>query len=134
MKLRGLCQGWIRRAIGNGEYTFLWTDKWHPLGASYEKFGEALVVNRGQAFKTKVSTIIDQGVWRWPSQRNRAILNIMRHTPSDFLPSPSTCDGAIWTLSTDGVFSVKTAWEACRHKNPIQPWHSLIWFSQGVPK
>lgn len=97
--------------------TLLWTDKWHPLGASYKKFGEALVVNRGQA---------DQGVWRWPSQRNRAILNIMRHTPSDFLPSPSTCDGANWTLSTDGVFSVKTAWEACRHRNPIQSWHSLV--------
>lgn len=55
------------------------------MGASHQKFGEALVVNRGQTLKTKVSSIIDQGVWRWPSQRSRAILNIIRHTPSDIL-------------------------------------------------
>lgn len=29
LKLRRLCQGWIRRVIGNGEDTFLWTDNWH---------------------------------------------------------------------------------------------------------
>lgn len=73
LKLRGLCQGWIRYIIGNGEETFLWTDNWHPLGALYQKFGEVLVVIRGQVLKTKVAAIIDQDSWRWPNQRNRAV-------------------------------------------------------------
>lgn len=73
LKLQGLCQGWIRYIIGNGEETFLWTDNWHALGALYQKFGEVLVVIRGQVLKTKVAAIIDQDSWRWPNQRNRAV-------------------------------------------------------------
>lgn len=49
LNLRGLCQGWIKSIIGNGEDTFLWTDNWHPLGALYQTFGEDVVVNRGNA-------------------------------------------------------------------------------------
>lgn len=58
----------------------------------------------------------------------------MRHTPADFLPNPTVCDRVVWTLSADGLFSVKTAWEACRHRKPFQPWHGIIWFTQEVPR
>lgn len=120
LKLRGLCHDWIRYEIGNGDDAFLWIDYWHPLGGLYQRFGEGLVRNRGQALNTKVSSIIVQGNWCWLNQRNRVIQHIMRLTPTDFIPSPSNCDRMIWTLSKDGKFSVKTAWEAIRHKNPFK--------------
>lgn len=60
-------------------------------------------------------------------------VDIMRHTPADFLPSPSHYDKVLWSPS-DGLFSVKSAHEACRHRFPIQPWHALVWFNQGVPR
>lgn len=59
--------------VGNGKHTFLWTDRWHPLGALYERFGESVVMNRGQVLKCKVSSIIDHGVWKWPMQRSREL-------------------------------------------------------------
>ncbi|KAI8556569.1 hypothetical protein RHMOL_Rhmol05G0263900 [Rhododendron molle] len=61
-------------------------------------------------------------------------MNIIRQTPADFLPNPSVPDRVIWTLTSDGNFSAKSAWEACRHRNSFQPWHTLVWFSQGVPR
>ncbi|XP_058180014.1 uncharacterized protein LOC131298547 [Rhododendron vialii] len=107
---------------------------WHPLGALYQRFGEAVVTNRGLALRAKVSSIVGQGGRNWPRQRNRAVLNIIRNTPDTFLPTVSECDKVAWTLTADGSFSVKSAWEACRHRSPIQPWHPLVWFSQGVPR
>lgn len=133
LKLRDLCKDWIRYVIGDGNDTFLWKDNWHPLGALYQRFGELLVRDRDQALKAKVASIIDQGSWSWPNQRNM-VMQIIWHTPDKFLSSPSNCDRVVWTLAADGVFSVKSAWEACRHRNPIQNWHKLVWFSQGVPR
>ncbi|KAI8542252.1 hypothetical protein RHMOL_Rhmol08G0124200 [Rhododendron molle] len=133
MKLRATCQSWIRYIIGIGNYTFLWTDNWHPLGVLYQQFGEAVVTNWGLALRAKVASIIDEGQWKWPRIRNRAVLSIIRNTPGNFLPSTSDCDKVVWTLTANGSFSVKSAWEACRKCNPIQPWSSLVWFSQGVP-
>lgn len=92
---------------------------WHPLGALYKRFGDLIVWNRGSALRTKVSSIIVHGEWSWPRQRNRSIMEVMRHTPSNFLPDPSVKDKVVWTLSADGIYSVKTAWEACRHRYPL---------------
>lgn len=84
----------------------------------------------------KVSCIIDQGSRRWPRQRNRIILNILRHTPplrltfSLLLPILIRWFG----LTIDGFYATKSAWEACRHRNPFQPWHAIVWFSQGIPR
>ncbi|XP_058189339.1 uncharacterized protein LOC131306925 [Rhododendron vialii] len=114
MKLRATCQSWIR-------YISL-----------AMQFGEAVVTNRGLALRAKVASIIDQGQWKWPRIRNRAVLSIIRNTPEIFLPSTSDCDKVVWTLTFDGSFSVKSTWEACRKRNTIQPWYSLVWFSQGV--
>lgn len=93
--------------------------------------------NREQALKTKVSSTEFHHCWRGGAlhnQRNRAIQKMMRLTPTDFLPSPSKCDRVIWTLSKVGKFMVKSAWEGVTHKNPIQDWHSIVWFSQGAPR
>lgn len=115
LKLRDTCQEWIRYVIGNGTDTFLWTGYSHAIGALYKRFGETVVAHRGRALQAKVSSIIDEGVRKWPRQRNRAIMEIMRETPDGFLPSPSARDTVIWTLTADGKYSANSAWEACRH-------------------
>ncbi|XP_058216995.1 uncharacterized protein LOC131327886 [Rhododendron vialii] len=120
LKLRDTCQEWIR----------LLASYW----ALYKRFGETMVAHRGRALQAEVSSIIDEGVWKWPRQRNRAIMEIMRETPDGFLPSPSVSDTVIWTLTADGKYSAKSAWEACRHQNPVQPWHAIVWFGYGVPR
>lgn len=61
-------------------------------------------------------------------------MEIIRETPVGFLLNPSSSDKVIWTLTKDGIFTAKSAWEACRHRNAFQPWHTLVWFGQAVPK
>lgn len=104
------------------------------MGPLYQRFGESVVVSRGNAPRAKVSSIIDHGSWKWPRQRNRRIMDIIRHTPDGFLPNPSLPDKILWTLTLDGQFTTKSAWEACRYRNPFQQWHSLVWFGQGAPR
>lgn len=134
LKLRDICQGWIRYCIGDGEDTFFLTDNWHPLGALYKQFGGSIVPNRGRALRAKVSSIIVQGSWHCPRQRSRVMMEVMRQTPANFLPNSSTKDKVIWTLSLDRCYSVKTTWEACRHLYSFKHWLSFVWFSQNVPR
>ncbi|KAH7852458.1 hypothetical protein Vadar_025018 [Vaccinium darrowii] len=60
-------------------------------------------------------------------------METIRQTPADFLRNPSALDRVTWTLTSDGNFSAKSAWEASGHRNPFQPWHSVVWSGQGVP-
>ena len=111
--LRALGQPLIKYIVGNGSNICLRLDNWHTLGSSYKIFGERAVRDLGSSLLAKVSSIIDNGSWKWPRQRNSTILHIMAHTPT-FLPDVNQSDRVIWTPATNGLFSVKSAWNASR--------------------
>ncbi|XP_058216740.1 uncharacterized protein LOC131327608 [Rhododendron vialii] len=132
LNLRSVAQPLIQYLIGNGQGTFLWLENWHPLGPLFNKFGENIVYNLGRSLNSKVSSIIHDGVWRWPRQRNRATQFIIEHTPADFKPICDRLDSVVWIPHLAG-FTVSSAWEAIRLKFPIQPWSSIVWYSKNVP-
>ena len=76
-KLRDITQTSIESIVGN--------DNWHPLGPPYKKFREMVVKDIGSSLQAKVSSIIREGEWKWPRQRNRVIMFIMDHTPSPYI-------------------------------------------------
>lgn len=86
------------------------------------------------ALLAKVSSIIQNGEWRWPRERNRAIMQIMRSAPSNLRPNTGVDDSVIWIPASNGTFSVKTAWEALRNPLPKVPWAPIVWFKQGIPR
>lgn len=45
LKLRNVCQGFIKYEIGNDVSTFLWVDNWHPLGSLYKHYGDRVIYN-----------------------------------------------------------------------------------------
>ncbi|XP_058217276.1 uncharacterized protein LOC131328342 [Rhododendron vialii] len=61
MKLRGLCQSWVKHVIGNGQRTFLWFDNWHPSGPLYKLFSDHAFANLGRSSSAKVSSVIWNG-------------------------------------------------------------------------
>lgn len=76
--LKGLAQPLIRYInIDNGANTFLWLDNWHAIGPLFARFGNVVVTDVGSSLLYEVSSIISEGVWRWPRYRNRAIQQIM---------------------------------------------------------
>ncbi|XP_058211737.1 uncharacterized protein LOC131323919 [Rhododendron vialii] len=133
-KLSEVVQPLIKYVIGNGNGTFLWLDYWHDVGPLYKVFGEGIVNNVGSSLLGKVSSIIQNGEWCWPRQRNRAIMQLMRSTPSILMPNIGVDDSVIWIPASNGTFSVKTAWETLRTPLPKVPWAPVVWFKQGIPR
>ncbi|XP_043717759.1 uncharacterized protein LOC122665676 [Telopea speciosissima] len=43
-------------------------------------------------------------------------------------------DVAIWKATSDGPFSLRTAWEAIRQSGIKVAWHNLIWFPNAQPQ
>lgn len=62
-----------------------------------------------------------------PRQRNR-IQEIKANTSSDFLPDISNEDSVVWIPSRNGIYSVKSAWEAIRVSHGAQEWCHIVWF------
>ena len=86
-KLREMAQPSIRSVVGDDSEVFLWLDNWHLLGSLFKRFGEGLVRDLGCSLLSKVCSIICDGDWKWPRQRNRAIMYIVASSPPDFKPN-----------------------------------------------
>lgn len=87
-KLPPLAQSVIKSVKGNGQSTFLWPDNWHPMGPSpplHLVFGDRTGFNMGRNLHAEVSSVIENGRWRWPRTRSSVTQEIMHATPS-FLP------------------------------------------------
>ena len=127
-KLREMAQPWNRSVVGDSSEVFLWRDNWHPLGPLFKRFGEGLVRDLGSSLLAKVSSITCNENWKWPRQRNRAIMYIVAHTPPDCKPNNDMRHCVIWYHDAASTFSVQTAWRSIRVPQPIVPWGPIIWF------
>lgn len=59
---------------------------------------------------------------------------IVAHTPYTLIPNITIPDSIRWTLTRDGKFSAKSAWQALRVSYPIVPWAKSVWFPHHVPR
>ena len=82
--LREIGRPSIRYVVGDGCNISPWLHNWHSLGPLYKNFGEEVFRNLGISLQAKVSTIVSNGDWIWPRQRNRIIRHIMVNTPPNF--------------------------------------------------
>lgn len=78
--LRKEGQLFIWLVVGNGQSTFLWLDNWHSLGHLYLKLGDRVVFNLGRSLGAKISSIIENGRWKWPRGRSTVIAEIIANT------------------------------------------------------
>jgi hypothetical protein len=67
LKLRKIAKDFIHLSIGDGARTFLWYDNWHPDGHLIEKYGYRAIYDAGSNVNARVSYIIRNGDWFWPS-------------------------------------------------------------------
>lgn len=93
-----------------------------------------MVYNAGRSLHAKVSSIISNGLWRWPRARNRVIQTIIGQTPATLLLECDVEDSVIWLTSSNGEYYAQSAWEAIRSKFPVQMWTNVIWFKKNVPR
>ncbi|XP_028068090.1 uncharacterized protein LOC114270720 [Camellia sinensis] len=84
--------------------------------------------------ETKVSQIINGHSWKWPFPNSWEIQELISSTPECCKPNPSKCDQVIWNLTSDGQFSIHTAWNHWRRSFGRVVWHKLLWGPHRIPK
>ncbi|XP_028083430.1 uncharacterized protein LOC114284679 [Camellia sinensis] len=83
---------------------------------------------------TKVSSIVSNSSWKWPVSNSWEIKEWISSTPLSLLPSPGSSDTPVWSLTTDGNFSIQSAWDCWRDKGPQVSWSKLIWGPPSIPR
>ncbi|XP_028063083.1 uncharacterized protein LOC114266401 [Camellia sinensis] len=111
--LRPIIYPHMKYIVGDGQRIFLGYDNWHPLGSLWAKFGERIMYNSALNGESKVSRIISNLSWKWPFFHTADICELIQSTPHTFIPG-SGRDKLIWIPSSNGEFSIKSAWNAWR--------------------
>ncbi|XP_061350094.1 uncharacterized protein LOC133295304 [Gastrolobium bilobum] len=122
-----------RVQLGNGQSTMFWLDSWLPdCGPLISYAGSQFSIS--DTLQKVVDYVDELGQWKWNSLR-QLLPDSVLHRFMNFLP-PSSQDGQdhlIWNGTTDGKFTVKSAYAILAIKDTtIQqfPWES-VWRWQG---
>jgi len=76
LKLRSIAKQFLSFKVGDGRKIFLWYDVWHPEGCLFDKYGYRMIYDAGSAIGPKVSSIIQEGAWYWPSARSDSLVHV----------------------------------------------------------
>lgn len=116
--------------IGDGESTFLWTDYWHPNGRLIEVFPRGPLLT-GLPRDSRVSRIIRDGVWSWPTSRALEMRDIMSHMPEI---RSGRRDWISWVHEPHGQFSTRSAILMLSPLRAQVEWAEVPWFPKAIPK
>ncbi|XP_028119112.1 uncharacterized protein LOC114316616 [Camellia sinensis] len=134
LSLRDLIFSIIKFKLGNGENVFLWHDNWHPFGSLLLRYGPRILYDTNLPDNSKVSSIISNDSWNWPFPNSWEIQEWIAATPPSLKPSIDSPDIPVWSLTTDGSFSIYSAWDCWRDKGPKVTWSNLIWGPPVIPR
>lgn len=93
-----------------------------PWGPLYKKYGERVCPKIGWYLGAKVAALIQNGLWKWPRRRNRAMREISINTPADFLPDVSKENCVVWSPTAHGSYTMKSAGDAIRCRYDVKDW------------
>ena len=132
--MRDRIRPFIYHNIGDGTDTMLWFDNWLPMGPILSNFEERVIYDSGLSRHARVSSIIQNGTWRWLVANSPYLLILKQAIPSSMVPQPSISDEVVWSPAGSGKFSTMSAWLALRVRHGMVNWHKLIWFPYTIPK
>lgn len=101
-------------------------------GCLTDKYGFRISYDAaGCAIGPKLSTIIGDGEWNWPSARSYKLVEIQSRLPEVVLGNE---DLPVWK-SSKGVYNCAETWEHLRVKyTVVKYWHKYTWFSLAIPR
>ncbi|XP_028110956.1 uncharacterized protein LOC114309425 [Camellia sinensis] len=134
LSLRDLIFPIIKFKLGNGENVFLWHDNWHPFDSLLCRYGPRILYDTNLPNNSKVSSIISNDSWNWSFPNSWEIQEWITATPPSLKPSIDSPDIPVWSLTTDGSFSIHSAWDCWRDKGPKVTWSNLVWGPPVIPR
>ena len=130
--VRGTVKPFFGWRIGDGCSTFFWYDQWHPLGVLIDHFSRQLPRQLGIPILAKVEDFIEDGAWT----RMEPFRSLSPEFGEDRLPTlflPSRPDELYWLPTSNGLFSVRSAFQAIQTRRDPVPWYRLVWSSASIP-
>jgi hypothetical protein len=117
------------KQIGNGNSTSVWFDPWLPEGRLSDIIQQGPSPHLSYSNDWKVRKLLISNQWSF----NIPILNPMM---ASILNIRITEDDDIWnwTYSSDGKFSLHSAWDSLREHAEEFPYYKEIWFPSNTPK
>lgn len=129
-KTQGEILAYVEFCCGGEKSIYLWYDPWHPRGPLLKYYGSTILYGSGSSLHAKLSTIIDDDLWDWPTARSRLHLGLQSFL-STVVPAGGS-DVAYWLGSNTFRSSRTLQW--LRRKVPRVPWFRLVWFTECIPK
>jgi hypothetical protein len=130
LKLRNIAKQFISFKVGDGRKIFLWYAVWHPEGCLFDKYGYRIIYDAGRSIGPRVSSIIRDGAWYWPSAMSDDLVQVQCRLPEVEI---GRIDSPIWKSST-GKYSCSQTWEQIRHRSDEVVWQKVVWYALAIPK
>ncbi|KAL0439730.1 UNVERIFIED_CONTAM: hypothetical protein Slati_2456000 [Sesamum latifolium] len=108
VKISVMIKDGLEYRVGDGRKFKLWSDIWHPRGPLIHSFPRGSTIT-GLPSDSLLVTVMQQGQWRWPSEADFDIQEIIAVLPNIF---PQQSDSIRWRTNTGGKFKI--------------PWHDFI--------
>lgn len=108
----------LKFTVGNGQDIFLWHDPLHPGGPLLNYYGSEVLYGSGSSLNAKLSSMISNGHWNWPSARSNSHKDIL--SPLKML-SLLDADIVLWLLARSKNFHTSYSWQWIRFKAPKVP-------------
>ncbi|GJX32773.1 hypothetical protein Tco_0242628 [Tanacetum coccineum] len=138
LQIRELVRPFLWSKIGNGNMILAWFDTWNEIGPISNVVSYRDIHRAGFSVHSKISDIINQGAWAWPSEWQVKY------------PILANIDVPTLSTATDGIVirnlnnkeedaSVLAIWECIRPRsNEVEcnevEWFRVVWFSLQIPR
>ncbi|XP_059639251.1 uncharacterized protein LOC132281568 [Cornus florida] len=133
LHLRDLARPFIKHVVGDGKDVSIWHDYWLPLGPLDTRVDHNLIACSQWEDWAKVQCFIRHEQWRIPTLFKEIIPSIGTTEQLPILNAGSH-DSVTWTFSLTGSFHLATTYRALISLSPTILWHSVIWFSNHIPR
>lgn len=80
---------------------------------------------------SKVSSVVDGNLWRWPVSVTLDLMEIQANLPS---LQVNRDDCVKWLPSPTGNFPLASAWEVIRGRQSVKDWFAIVWFTSSIPR
>ncbi|XP_019089848.1 PREDICTED: uncharacterized protein LOC109128284 [Camelina sativa] len=134
LKIRDSVYPWIKVNVGDGSSCQFWTDHWSKLGRMETYLSGVGLYQIGIPRGARLADLWRRGDWRLPPARSDALVNV--HIELSTITLLQHPDSYCWWID-DHLKDSHTTGNICsalKEKLPTVPWHSIVWFSGGIPK
>lgn len=133
LKHRSKLIPYFRFLVGTGESISFWEDPWLIGGRLIDQMGWFVMLQVGHS-RAQVSDFIRNGRWVLPSSSNAAVNRVWAEISEIVIPSEGTRDRLVWTPSSSGLFSSKSAYISLLATSSTLDLAPVLWHADCVPK